>query len=214
MGLRSKLGLEWDSIPLLNPEWEKVDSGDKDNSQRVILVCICPFFTDKTSFVYCIKGKANISKFYLATYSGKPYDRPCFATPLTVSDPIELCSSVQTQATYDEASKTDTKGLKWKFLWETGMRAWESLVYSPEKLAEIRWASTEDTDFPDIAEKEEEAKEGDPPKALTDEGEDPAHALTDEGDDTSGAVEDTINGSGVLSDDDSDSSDGQTTIIH
>ncbi|KAF2644267.1 hypothetical protein P280DRAFT_228487 [Massarina eburnea CBS 473.64] len=142
INLRTKLEIEWENIPLVNPQFDKEGAdpdGYLDLSQRIHVVYVKSLFTDGTGFAYYIKGGVNMSRFLAGTFSGKPYDRPCFSTPVVVYTEqdifeVEGLHTVE----FDKASKTDTKGLRWKYLYESAVKAFEKLEFSREKLAEIK----------------------------------------------------------------------------
>jgi hypothetical protein len=80
-----------------------------------------------------------MSKFLLGTFSGKPYDKPCFATPLVVFESKELFNSLGLDTfSLDKVSKTESKGIRWKYLYDSGVKAWEKLSFNEQKYEKIR----------------------------------------------------------------------------
>ncbi|CAI6341758.1 unnamed protein product [Periconia digitata] len=138
---RRKLQIEWDSSALVNPKFDEYEGDRSDPMQRLVLVFISGFFTDGTDFIYMIEGADDMSKFWLGTFSGKSYNRPCWASPVTVYEFDEIFSSPGLEAEFSgEVSKTETKGLRWKYHYESGLEAWSSLVFSQERYEQIKQA--------------------------------------------------------------------------
>ncbi|PVH96510.1 hypothetical protein DM02DRAFT_731139 [Periconia macrospinosa] len=141
--VRKKLEIEWDSVPLVNLMYGEENPGSSD-ARQILVVYIMRFFKDGTDFVYVVRGAEEKSKFLLGTYSGKAYDRPCFAAPVTVYSLEEMIDSPGLDKNHlEETSKTETKGLKWKYLYESGVKAWEQMEFSAEKLNAIQKADAE-----------------------------------------------------------------------
>ncbi|KAF2255441.1 hypothetical protein BU26DRAFT_515156 [Trematosphaeria pertusa] len=73
------------------------------------------------------------------TFSGKPYDSPCFATPCTVFNAQELFNSAGLDSIqFGRVDKKETKGLRWKYLYESAVKAWEKLEFDYDKLQGIK----------------------------------------------------------------------------
>lgn len=137
--LREKLNLEWRLTPLLNPRLVDDIDGQLDMTQRITLVYITEFFTDGMDFIYYIRGGVNMSKFLAGTFSGKPYDAPCFATPCAVFNAQEFFSSAGLDMImFETVPKTQTKGLRWRYLYESAVKAWEKLEFDHQKLEAAR----------------------------------------------------------------------------
>lgn len=137
MRMREKILAECENVPLVNPRLN--ESGADEVSDRVILVYISNFFSDETDFLYVISGTVNMSRFCLGTFSGSPHNRPCLATPFKGYGPDDLFDRGELRnMERQEVSKTETKGLRWKYLYESGVEAWKQLVFSPEKYAVLR----------------------------------------------------------------------------
>ncbi|KAF2683463.1 hypothetical protein K458DRAFT_404999 [Lentithecium fluviatile CBS 122367] len=137
--IRIKLDEEFENTPLVNNRLVEDIEGEADLTHRLTLVYITDFFKDGSDFLYYVKGAANMSKFLLGTFGGKPYDRPCFASPMVVYDADEIFTSMGLDMfASDRVSKTDTKGIRWKYLYASGIKAWEKLRFSEEKLEAIR----------------------------------------------------------------------------
>ena len=99
---------------------------------------MCELYAGLTLASY-IKGGSNMSKFLLGTFSGKPYDKPCFATPLVVFESGELFNSLGLDTfSLEKVSKTESKGIRWKYLYESGVKAWEKLSFDGDKYEKIR----------------------------------------------------------------------------
>jgi hypothetical protein len=107
-----------------------------------------------------VKGGANMSKFLVGTFGGKPYDKPCFATPLVLYEGKELFDSLGLDTfNREKVSKTESKGIRWKYLYDSGVRAWEKLRFSQQKFEKIREQNDEiderilvmsDTESPEV----------------------------------------------------------------
>lgn len=137
--IRIKLELEWESVPLVNNRLLEDIEGRTDITSRLTLVYIAGFFTDGCDFLYYVKGGVNMSRFLLGTFSGKPYDKPCFATPAIVFDVDELVNSIGVDTfKLERVSKNESKGIRWKYLYESAVKAWEKLSWDEEKLEAIR----------------------------------------------------------------------------
>jgi hypothetical protein len=108
--LRSKLETEWDSVPLVNERLAEDIEGQTDTTSRITLVHVGGFFTDGCDFAYYVKGGHNMSRFLLGTFSGVPYDKPCFATPICVFEVQELlCSEGADACMISPSTKLDAR---------------------------------------------------------------------------------------------------------
>ena len=86
-----------------------------------------------------VLGGSNMSRFLLGTFSGTPYDKPCFATPLVVFDSKEIFGSSGLDTfSLEKVPKTESKGIRWKYLYESGVKAWEKLSFNGKKYETIR----------------------------------------------------------------------------
>lgn len=56
-----------------------------------------------------------MSKFLAGTFSGKPYDKPCFATPNIIFPAKEIFGSAGLDTfNLEKVSKTESKGIRWR----------------------------------------------------------------------------------------------------
>lgn len=73
------------------------------------------------------------------TFSGKAYDDPCFAAPLRFHSFKDLIGTPGLESVQCESvGKTETKGLRWKYLYKSALNAWAKLEYDEEKDQAIR----------------------------------------------------------------------------
>jgi hypothetical protein len=146
---------EWELVPLMHQRQKVLDAmdGRTDKTKQFLLVYISFFFEDQTDFLYYVRGQANMSKFLMATWSGKANDRPCFAMPVISNT---LLNTVFTLAkakkiSSEHVSRTETRGLRWTFLYRSAVRAWGQLEFSVEKLVEIAMFDDIPTDEESVA---------------------------------------------------------------
>ncbi|KAF1973952.1 hypothetical protein BU23DRAFT_553627 [Bimuria novae-zelandiae CBS 107.79] len=77
-------------------------------------------------------------KFLRMTFSGRAYDDPCFATPMRYFDLKQLLQTPHLECTsYDLVSKNETKGIRWKYLYQSAVNAWNKLEYDKQKDSRI-----------------------------------------------------------------------------
>jgi hypothetical protein len=73
------------------------------------------------------------------TFSGRAYEEPCFATPLHATKPSSIFKTRGLdRSLYECVNKTETKGIRWRFLYGSAMKAWEQLELNEEKHQSIR----------------------------------------------------------------------------
>lgn len=73
------------------------------------------------------------------TFSGRAYEEPCFATPLPAIKPsIIFKTRGLDRNLFERVSKTETKGIRWRFLYGSAMKAWEQLEFNEDKYQSIR----------------------------------------------------------------------------
>lgn len=98
------------------------------------------------------------------TFTGRAYDRPCFATPLHASSFEYLVNETDglncTQS--QVVNRTETKGIRWMFLYKSAVNAWQKLAFNEvkhlaiqkkldamsdlEEESDFPWDSDEDSD--------------------------------------------------------------------
>ncbi|KAJ4301201.1 hypothetical protein N0V90_003292 [Kalmusia sp. IMI 367209] len=133
-GIVDKLEVEWSLVPFINPRLLEDVDGINDKTNRMAFVFIKGFFTDGTNFLYVVKGYKNLANFLKLTFSGKAYNDPCFATPMTVFEVRNLAKSKSADTcTFERVGKTETLGLRWKYLYESALAAWYKLEFSDRK---------------------------------------------------------------------------------
>jgi hypothetical protein len=80
------------------------------------------------------------------TFSGKAYDSPCFATPLLFLKLSQLTNAPGASCTtFEEVKKNETLGMRWRFLYQSAVNAWDKLDFGEEKYRRIK-ARVDDTD--------------------------------------------------------------------
>ncbi|KAF2440910.1 hypothetical protein P171DRAFT_85357 [Karstenula rhodostoma CBS 690.94] len=118
------------------------------------MVCITNFFNEGGDFVFCVKGYKNLvsdskpglqsssdsandalqANFLKLTFSGRAYDDACFATPLQVFTFKKLIESPGLDCLALECvGKTETKGLRWLYLYKSAVNAWDKLEFDQKK---------------------------------------------------------------------------------
>jgi hypothetical protein len=76
-----------------------------------------------------------MSKFLAGTFSGKPYDRPCFATPNIIFPAEEIFGSAGLDTfSLEKVSKTESKGIRWRCTYHNPMRVQDVL-----KTGDLSW---------------------------------------------------------------------------
>ncbi|KAJ4344732.1 uncharacterized protein N0V89_012476 [Didymosphaeria variabile] len=183
--LFEKLAYEWSLVPLVNHRSKEDISGLLDKSHRIALVCITGFFDEGGDFVFFVKGYKNLANFLKLTFSGRAYDDPCFATSLSVFSFQQLIDTpgLECLATHC-VGKTETKGLRWRYLYKSAVNAWDKLEFDEQKYFRIRERllmnqaplkqalsdTEEDTDMDDDTDTEmSDDEEDDDPDGLYDE---------------------------------------------
>ena len=106
------------------------------------------------------------------TFSGRAYEEPCFATPLHATKPSSIFKTRGLdRSLYECVNKTETKGIRWRFLYGSAMKAWDQLELNEEKHQSIRQiveeedseedsdeSSDEDSSDDDLSDKEGDGK--------------------------------------------------------
>ncbi|KAF2794965.1 hypothetical protein K505DRAFT_303040 [Melanomma pulvis-pyrius CBS 109.77] len=152
--LRHRLGLEFDDTPLRNPELARDTDGQRDLTQNITLIYITRFFTDRVDFALYIKGIKNMTEFSKGTFSKKAYVGPCFATPVMGYECEDLFNDAKLITTrLDTVSRTETKGLRWRYYYETARRAWDMLEFDWEKFRERQRMEEREMEEMDIGER-------------------------------------------------------------
>ncbi|KAL1595896.1 hypothetical protein SLS60_009586 [Paraconiothyrium brasiliense] len=137
--LFEKLACEWSVCPFVNHRLKEDISGLLDKSNRIALVCITSFFDEGGDFLFFVKGYKNIANFLKLTFSGRAYDDPCFATPLSVWTFKKLTETPGLECLQlDLVKKTDTKGIRWKYLYKSAVNAWDKLEFDQQKYLAIK----------------------------------------------------------------------------
>jgi hypothetical protein len=104
-----------------------------DRSDRLFLIYIEGFFNDGTDFAFLVMGLKYITAFVGKTFSAVGYDGVTFATPIWSWKSSDLCAKVRGSVVSEKVGKRETKGLRWKYLFESGKKAWEKLKVDDEK---------------------------------------------------------------------------------
>lgn len=82
-------------------------------------------------------GNADVAlqaNFLKLTFSGRAYDDPCFATPLQAYTFKKLLDTPGLDCLEIECvGKTETKGLRWLYLYRSAVNAWDKLVFDEKK---------------------------------------------------------------------------------
>jgi hypothetical protein len=77
--------------------------------------------------------------FLRLTFSGRSYEDPCFATPLQAFTFNKLVDSPGMDCVQVErVNKTETRGLRWAYLYKTAVNAWDRLEFDEEKYNAIK----------------------------------------------------------------------------
>jgi hypothetical protein len=73
------------------------------------------------------------------TFSGRAYEDPCFATPLQAFTFKKLVESPGLDCVQMErVNKTETRGLRWAYLYKSAVNAWDRLIYDEQKYDAIK----------------------------------------------------------------------------
>ncbi|KAL5401573.1 hypothetical protein PMIN06_011704 [Paraphaeosphaeria minitans] len=187
--LFEKLSCEWNLAPMVNTHLKEDISGLLDKSNRIVMICITGFFDEGADFVFFVKGYKNLvgdsktglhtfsdcandalqANFLKLTFSGQAYNDPCFATPLQAFTFKKLIESPGLDCLALECvGKTETKGLRWLYLYKSAVNAWNKLEFDDRKYMAI---------------KERLERPGPMVEALSDTEEDTPSDTTDEDDD-------------------------------
>ncbi|KAF2266361.1 hypothetical protein CC78DRAFT_578398 [Lojkania enalia] len=142
--IRGKLDFEFRFKPLSNTTMEDDAATQADISHRLALIYITDFFTNGVDFCMYVKGQANIARLMGGTFGAKPYNGPFFATPVEMHERDEILGGNSLTSMLDRVSRTETKGMRFKYLYDTCYLAWERLDYDADKDARLRRAASEE----------------------------------------------------------------------
>ncbi|KAF2707105.1 hypothetical protein K504DRAFT_504288 [Pleomassaria siparia CBS 279.74] len=144
--LRGKLDVEFEGVPLKNVNLVNDVNGQHDITQQMAFIYIEEFFKCGTDFAFFIKGVRNLMEFN-NVFSKKAYTGPCFATPVIAFDLEELIDSSCIKANVlGLVSRDETKGIRWRYYYESAVAAYAQLEIDPAKfdrLLEARRAEDE-----------------------------------------------------------------------
>ncbi|KAF2015959.1 hypothetical protein BU24DRAFT_492141 [Aaosphaeria arxii CBS 175.79] len=125
-----------------------IDAYTQETSDHALLVIyINDFFRDGRDFVVYIKGKRNVSNMLAGVFARKAFSGHCFATPIVINNEAEIFSKAKAFSGYETVSRSDTKGVPWKYYYHTARAAFENLVFrkdshgggeSEQEMAQIR----------------------------------------------------------------------------
>lgn len=107
-------------------------------ANHVTLVFITGFFDDHCDFAFYVRGTKNTSSFLAGTFGKKCWDGPSFATPLIVYNAREVFTGSGIHANkFEKVTRHDTKGIRWKYLYESAVAAWDALEFDWGKHRDI-----------------------------------------------------------------------------
>ncbi|PSN60660.1 hypothetical protein BS50DRAFT_593748 [Corynespora cassiicola Philippines] len=132
--IRDKLDLEFKHAPLNNPMLELDVEAKNELSQHMTMVYMMGFFNDDTDFAFYYRGLKNIQAFMGGTFTSAAYRGPCFATPVVVHTGKDILQGTGLEVSqFNKVNRTETKGARWRYLYETARIVWEKLAFDEEK---------------------------------------------------------------------------------
>ncbi|KAF2109029.1 hypothetical protein BDV96DRAFT_605117 [Lophiotrema nucula] len=136
--IRDMFDLEFRQQPLVNPVVDTNPQSINELQLRdfIRVVFISEFFRDGVHFAMYVLGKYNSVKMMGACFSGRPYDGPFFATPIILHALDELLPMRRVD-NFEEILRGETKGLRFKYYYETCLHAWERLDYDAARAAAL-----------------------------------------------------------------------------
>jgi hypothetical protein len=151
--IRNRLDLEFKWEALKNLEHVPTSQHDLNSPHphQITVLYITSFFDDSKDFAMYVVGLKKISRFMLGTFLKKAYDGDFFATPCIDLHPDELFYGEVKTTAHDVVPRTETMGIRWKYLYETARAAWEKMSFDEEAFRKLEEEaeSFSDADVPD-----------------------------------------------------------------
>jgi hypothetical protein len=137
-----ELGKDFVHAPYFNPQFDQDPTAVLDTRNTFAIVWIEDFFTDGRDFMYYVIGKQHITNFLTGMFGSRPYNGPLAATPVLINEPHVLTIrgpgiDIENYARVERRS-AKMEEVKWLYLFNTAVVAWNKLRVHPRKVENIR----------------------------------------------------------------------------
>jgi hypothetical protein len=158
--IRQKLELEFKQQPLRNVTFANDVEAQADPTHKISVIYITNFYVDNIDFCMYVKGRKNITSLVGGTFTQDRYDGPYFGTPVRLHDVDEVLFTRAVPFHTEKVSRRETKGKRFRYLYETAKLAWDRLEYDPERDSELRRNIGSDETRVDGAEEGDDVEDG------------------------------------------------------
>lgn len=123
---------------LKNPNYDSDVDQKFEYRTQLLVVYINGFFTDDVDLALYIRGQKAMSAFLGGTFTKASYQGACFTTPVLSMTRRQIFEGSGKCDRYEKVDRKETKGLRWKYLYNSARAAWDSIQFDVERFRELQ----------------------------------------------------------------------------